>query len=50
MVEEDPLEAAVKKIRMRKNQRMMDKAVKETSQREKRERKVKFADEQEDES
>jgi hypothetical protein len=45
VVEEDPLEAAVKKMKMRKDQKIKDKAIKEASQKEKRDRKVKFADE-----
>jgi hypothetical protein len=45
VVEEDPLEAAVKKMKMRKDQKIKDKAIREASQKEKRDRKVKFADE-----
>jgi hypothetical protein len=45
VVEEDPLEAAVKKMKMRKHQKIKDKAIREASQKEKRDRKVKFADE-----
>jgi hypothetical protein len=51
LVEEDPLEAAVKKMRIRKDQRMKDKADPPVgvSQKDRRERKVKFADEEESE-
>jgi hypothetical protein len=47
MVEEDPLEAAVKKMQLRKEHRVQQKAIKEKAKNS--DRKVKFADEEEEE-
>lgn len=48
-IEEDPLEAAVKKMQLRKEHRMEQKALKEQTKNSKTDRKVKFADEKSDE-
>jgi hypothetical protein len=47
-IEEDPLEAAVKKMQLRKELRMQQKAIKQQSKNSKNDRKVKFADEKSD--
>ena len=48
-VEEDPLEAAVKKMQLRKEHRMQQKEQKQQAKKSKNDRKVKFADEKSDE-